>query len=98
MQIHDHSLTWLGTGTSIKSAWIKLVLSPSFILSEIVRSCKCYPHMNKMPTLRYNRVNNVIIKNGIILNIKLYIFNGLLAQKLSYVLKRVNGRNHYLNI
>jgi hypothetical protein len=24
-QIYDHPPTWLGTGTSIKSAWIKLV-------------------------------------------------------------------------
>ena len=25
-QIHDHSLSWLGTGTSIKSGRVKLVL------------------------------------------------------------------------
>jgi hypothetical protein len=25
-QIHDHLLSWLGTGTSIKSCWVRLVL------------------------------------------------------------------------
>ena len=46
-QIHDCSLSWLGTGTSITSGGIKLVLwvqTPP--LSEMIRSCKCLLHVN----------------------------------------------------
>ena len=50
-QIHDRLLSWLGTGTSIKSGGIKLVLwdqiSP---LSEMMRSCKYIPCVIKMST------------------------------------------------
>jgi hypothetical protein len=38
-------------------------------LSEMMRHCKYFPHVSKMPTLTYNRANNIIIKNTIILNI-----------------------------
>ena len=29
--------------------------------SEMMRACKCFPHVGKMPTLAYNRVDSVII-------------------------------------
>jgi hypothetical protein len=32
-------------------------------LSEIMRSCKCISHMSNIPTLTYNRANNVILKS-----------------------------------
>ena len=50
-QIPDHSLSWLGTGTSIISGRVKLVLwAQTSPLSEMMRSrkCKCFPHMRKM--------------------------------------------------
>ena len=41
-QIRDLSSSWLGTGTSIKSGGIKLVLWVQFFpLSEMMQSCKC---------------------------------------------------------
>ena len=45
-QIHDSSLTCLGTGTSIKCGGVKLVYGPNPhpLLSEMVRSFKCF-HM-----------------------------------------------------
>ena len=42
-QIHDISLSWLDTGTSIKSGRIKLVLwAQASTLSEMIRSCYCF--------------------------------------------------------
>ena len=39
--------SWLGTGTSIKSGGIKLVLwAQTSPLSEMMRSCKCFPHLS----------------------------------------------------
>ena len=35
IQIHDHSISWLGTGTSIKSGGVKLVL---FVISSLKRN------------------------------------------------------------
>jgi len=72
-QIHDGSLSWLYTDTSIKSGRVKLVLwaltSP---LSDMKRSCKYIPHVSKIPTLTYNGTNSVIIiilnKNDKLLN------------------------------
>ena len=51
--ILDRSLSWLSTGNSVKqNSRVKLVLwTQTFPLSEIVRSCKCFPRVNKMPTL-----------------------------------------------
>jgi hypothetical protein len=41
-QIRDRSISWFGTGTSIKSGGIKLVLWVQFFpLSEMMLSCKC---------------------------------------------------------
>jgi hypothetical protein len=54
--IHDRSFSCIGTGTSTKSDGAKLVLcfqtSP---LSEVMRSCKCFPHVSKMPTLSHKQ-------------------------------------------
>ena len=50
--IHDRSLYWLGTGTPIKISGVKLVLwAQTSSLSEIMGSCKCFPHVIKMSTL-----------------------------------------------
>jgi len=50
--IHDRSLPWLDTDTSIKSSRVKLVLWPlTSTVNEMVQSCKCFPHVSKMPTL-----------------------------------------------
>ena len=38
-------------------------------------SCKCFPHVDKMPTLTYNRANSIFIMNVIILNIMHNTFN-----------------------
>ena len=44
-QIHDRSFSGLGTGTSIKSGGVKLVLLvPIFPLSEMMPSCKYLKH------------------------------------------------------
>ena len=54
-----------------KSGGVKLVLlSQTPTLSEMMLSCKCFQHVNQMPTLSYMHVNSIIIKNAIILNIK----------------------------
>ena len=54
-QIHDRSLFWLGTGTSIESGGVKLVLwAQSTPLSEMMWSCKCFLHVSKMSTFTYN--------------------------------------------
>jgi hypothetical protein len=74
--VHDCSLSWLGTGTSIKRGGVKLVLwIQIFPLSEMMRSCKGFPHVSKMPTLTYNQTNSVIIKIALILNSIHNIFN-----------------------
>jgi hypothetical protein len=44
-------------------------------MSEMMRSCMCFPYVSKLPNLTYNRANIVIIKNAIILNIIHNIFN-----------------------
>ena len=46
---HHHSLSWLGTGISTKSGWVKLVLwDQTSPLSEIIWSCKSFLHVSKM--------------------------------------------------
>ena len=46
-QIHDHSLSWFGTCTSIKSGGVKLdIWSQTSLLSKMMRLCKCFPHMS----------------------------------------------------
>jgi len=41
---------------------------PTFPLSEMLFSCKRFLHVSAMPTLTYNWVSSVIIKNAPILN------------------------------
>ena len=66
--IESHPLSWLGTGTSMKSDEVKLVLcAPTYTLSEKMLSCKCFPHVSTMPTPTYDWVNSVVIKNAIFL-------------------------------
>jgi hypothetical protein len=49
-QIHDLSLAWLDTDTSIKTGWIKLVLwFQTTIHSEMMWACKHFTHVSKMP-------------------------------------------------
>jgi hypothetical protein len=49
---------------------VKLVLSTqTYHVSKMMRSCRCFPHASKMPTLTYNRVYIVIIQNAMIFNI-----------------------------
>ena len=40
-----------------------------------MRSCKCFPRVNKIRTLTHNRTNSVLIKNAILLNIIHNTFN-----------------------
>ena len=48
--VQDRSLSQLGTDTSIrKSGGVVLaLLSQTLSLSEMMRSCKCFPHVSKM--------------------------------------------------
>ena len=70
--VHDRSLSWVDICTSINSGGFKLVLWAQIcLLREMMRSCKCFSHLSKMPTL----TNSLIIKNAIILNIMHNIFN-----------------------
>ena len=72
-QIHDKSLSWLGSHASMKSRGVKLVLwAHDFPLNDLIRSCKCFPHVSKMLTshitgrtallltVTYNRADSVI--------------------------------------
>ena len=69
IQIHDRSHSWVGTCISIKSPGNALVLwAQIFTLSEMMRSCKYFPHVRKMPIFIHNRENGVIIKNAVDLN------------------------------
>jgi hypothetical protein len=55
---------------------VKLVLrAQTFPFNEMMRSCKYFPCVSKMPTLTYNKANRILIKNAIILNIIHKIFN-----------------------
>jgi hypothetical protein len=54
----------------INSGRVRLVLWPqTSSLSEMMQSCKCFPHVSKMSTLSYNMANSFIIKNDMTLNI-----------------------------
>ena len=53
LQIHDRSLSWPGTGTSIKSGRVKLVLwAQSFPFCEMMWSCKCFSHVKLQTFIR----------------------------------------------
>jgi hypothetical protein len=75
-QIHYISLFWLGTGTSIESGGLALVLlSQTSPLGEMMRIGKCPLLVIKMPILTYNRTKRVITMNVITLDIIHEIFN-----------------------
>ena len=46
--MHDRSLSWLGTGTSIKSDSVKLALWVQNSLNKMMQLCKYFPNVNKM--------------------------------------------------
>ena len=76
IHMHNDSLSWLSTSTSIKSDRAKLVVwSQTSPLMEMMGSYKCFAHVSKMSSITYNQENSVIIKNAIILNIMHNIFN-----------------------
>ena len=53
--IHDRSLFWLGTGTSIRSDWVKLLSwSQTSSPREMMWPCKYLPRVSEMPTFAYN--------------------------------------------
>ena len=69
-------LFFFGTDTSIKSGRVKIVLwAQTFPVSEMIRSCTCFPRVSKMSTLRYNWANSVIVKNAMTMSIIHNIFN-----------------------
>ena len=79
--IHDRSLSLLSTGASIYSFRVKLLLhaQPAHP-SEIVRSCRYFQLVRKMPILTYTGRTAILYKkikktNPIILNIIYNIFN-----------------------
>ena len=58
-------LFWLGTGTSIKSGGVKLVLhTQTTLLIEMMLTCKCISRVNKMPMLSYDWVVPVFVKTA----------------------------------
>jgi hypothetical protein len=63
-QIHDRSFSVFGLGTSMKSGRVKIVVwvqvSPA---SDMIRSCRCIPHVSKMLVLTYNWGNSAIIES-----------------------------------
>jgi hypothetical protein len=62
--INNRSLSWLGTGTSINSGRIKLVLwTQALPLSELVWSFKCFLHVSKIPIVTKNWMSSVVLKN-----------------------------------
>ena len=64
-KIHDFSVYWLGSYTPTKSGGVELDLWTQTSLSELVWSCKCFPHLGKMPTSTYNRASRAIIMKQI---------------------------------
>ena len=55
-KIQDSTFTWHGTGTSIKTIGVKLVLGAKFPpLSKMIRPYKYFPHISKLPPLTYKR-------------------------------------------
>jgi hypothetical protein len=75
-QIHDHSLSWLGTDTSIKGGGCRLVWwTQASPLNEMMRSCNGLL-VSKMPNFTYIWAISVIIKYAKILKVihNIYIF------------------------
>jgi len=71
-----------------KSGGAKLVswIHQTSPLSEMMRSCKCFPHIPQVSTFIYNRENSVIIKNAIILNIIHNILNLRVTEMVIYII------------
>jgi hypothetical protein len=73
------TLSWLGMvtwyGHLNKRGGVKLLFGPIFPLNEIMRSCKLFPHVSKMPILTDKRANSVTVNNVMILSITHNIFN-----------------------
>jgi hypothetical protein len=47
-QIHDRSFSVFGPGTSMKSGRVKIVVWVQISsVSEMIRSCRCIPHVSK---------------------------------------------------
>jgi len=75
-QIHDGSLSWLATCTSIKSGGVKVVWgAQASPFSEMIRSCKYFLHVSKIPTIANKWMSTVVVKNVLILNFIHNIFN-----------------------
>ena len=74
--IHNSSLSWFSTGSSVKSGGVRVVVwIPTYPLGDMMRLCKCFLYVSEMPTLKHNRAITAIIKNALILNIIHNIFN-----------------------
>ena len=87
----------------MKGGGVKLVLlAQASLLSEMVWSYKCFPHVNKMSTLTYNRANSLTLKSVIILNIIHNIFNlrdtEVVLCILLVLLKRASDHHQFLNM
>ena len=54
---------------------LKLVLWAQPLVSESMRSCKCFSHVSKLPTFTSSLATSVIIQNAIILNFMHIILN-----------------------
>jgi hypothetical protein len=60
--IHDGSITWLGTYTTIISGVVRFVLLVQIsLLIEVMRSCKCFARVSKIPTFTHNWVSSVVL-------------------------------------
>ena len=76
--IHHRTFSWRGTSTAIKNGWVKFVLwaRTSPISDNSMRSSKCfkcYPQINKMPTLTYWRA--AFLKEHRVLTFIYNVFN-----------------------
>jgi hypothetical protein len=70
--LHTFTFNGLVQVFQLKGGGVKLVLAQTS--PEIMRSCKCFPHMKKMLIIAYNWTNSVITKTGIILII-IHLYN-----------------------
>jgi len=62
-------------------------------LSEVMPSCKCFPHVSKMPTLTFYHVNTVSTRNFIILYAIDNIFNLRDTEVVIFIEKLDQGHN-----
>jgi hypothetical protein len=85
-QIHDRSLSWLNTSTSIKGGGGKLVLWAKIsLLSEMIRSCTYFPHVMNMLTLTYIRRRKTALAIRFLITVD-YCFNIMSYDGLVYYL------------